>query len=53
VIATRTTVCVAYTPDEILTLLEASPAEALAYIRTLIRRLRAANMRSSDQPAGT
>lgn len=44
-VATRETVCVAYTPDEIISLLESSPAEALAYIRTLIRRLRAANGR--------
>lgn len=48
-VAARTTVCVAYAPDEILALLESSPTEALAYIRTLIRRLRAAN----SQPART
>lgn len=42
-IATEPTVCVSYSPDEIIQLLESNPKEALDYIRTLIRRVRATN----------
>lgn len=44
-IAAEDTVCVSYTPDEIVDMLESNPKESLEYIRTLIRRLRAANER--------
>lgn len=46
-VAVEPTVCVTYSPDEIVAMLEANPKEALEYIRTLIRRLRAANDRLS------
>ena len=41
--ALEPTVCVAFTAEEILDVLEHDPHEALAYIRTLIRRLRHTN----------
>ena len=44
-IATEDTTCVTYTPDEMMDLLESNPKEALAYIRTLIRRLRSNNIK--------
>ena len=44
-VAAEPTVCVAYTPEEILDLLESNPKEALDYIRTLIRRLRTTNVK--------
>lgn len=44
-IAVKDTTCVAYTADEIMGLLETNPKEALAYIHTLIRRLRSNNVR--------
>jgi CRP/FNR family cyclic AMP-dependent transcriptional regulator len=46
-IAVEPTVCAAYTPDEIVAMLEGNPKEAMEYIRTLIQRLRAANERVS------
>ena len=44
-IATEDTVCVAYTADEMMDLLESNPKEAIAYIHTLIRRLRSNNIK--------
>jgi CRP/FNR family cyclic AMP-dependent transcriptional regulator len=44
-IAVKDTTCVAYTPDEIMGMLEADPKEALAYILTLIQRLRGSNVK--------
>ena len=44
-VATEDTVCAAYTADEMMDLLESNPKEALAYIRTLIRRLRSNNIK--------
>lgn len=44
-IATKHTVCVAYTSEEIMALLEVNPKEALAYIHTLIRRLRSKSIK--------
>ena len=39
-IATEPTVCVAYTADEFIDMIESDPKEALDYIRILIKRLR-------------
>ena len=44
-IATKHAVCVAYTADEIMALLEVNPKEAMAYIHTLIQRLRSHNVK--------
>ena len=44
-VATEDTICVAYTADEMMDLLESNPKEALAYIRTLIQRLRSNNIK--------
>ncbi len=44
-IAIKHTVCVAYTSEEIMALLEVNPKEAIAYIHTLIQRLRSKNIR--------
>lgn len=41
--ATETTVCMSYAQDEIISLLTDEPREALAYVRTLIRRIRQTN----------
>lgn len=41
--ATETTVCMSYDADEIISLLADEPREALAYVRTLIRRIRQTN----------
>lgn len=42
-VATEPTVCVGYTAQEFIELLETDPKEALSYIRTLIGRLRHTN----------
>lgn len=42
-VATETTVCMSYAQDEIISLLTDEPREALAYVRTLIRRIRQTN----------
>ncbi|HSF94856.1 MAG TPA: cyclic nucleotide-binding domain-containing protein [Thermohalobaculum sp.] len=42
-VAIEPTVCLAFTAEEILDVLEHDPHQALAYIRTLIRRLRHTN----------
>ena len=42
-VAVEPTVCMAFTAEEILDVLEHDPHQALAYIRTLIRRLRHTN----------
>ncbi len=44
-IAVEDTVCVTYTSDEMMDLLESDPKEALAYIHTLIQRLRSNNIK--------
>lgn len=44
-VARKATVCVTYTPDEIVEMLESNPREAMAYIRALIRRIRGSNIR--------
>ena len=43
--AVEKTVCISYAVDEIISLLVDEPREALAYVRTLIRRIRQANNR--------
>ncbi|HUS52781.1 MAG TPA: cyclic nucleotide-binding domain-containing protein [Thermohalobaculum sp.] len=56
-VATKDTTCVAYTANEIMGLLETNPKEAMAYIHTLIRRLRDSNVKilvadsGNEQPA--
>ncbi len=47
VVAIEPTVCNAYTAQEILHALETNPQEAIAYIKTLIRRIRETNRRVS------
>jgi CRP-like cAMP-binding protein len=42
-VAVEPTVCLAFTAEEILDVLEHDPKQALAYIRTLIKRLRSSN----------
>ena len=42
-VAIEPTICMAYTSDEIISLLENDPQEALGYVRTLIHRLRQSN----------
>ncbi|MCI0431334.1 MAG: cyclic nucleotide-binding domain-containing protein [Rhodospirillales bacterium] len=54
--AAADTVCLAITADELLKMIETDPKEAVAFVKTLIRRLRAANARlisptPSAQPA--
>lgn len=44
-VAAEPCVCLAYTGEEILHLLENDPQEALAYVRVLIRRIRQSNRR--------
>lgn len=44
-VAAETTVCQAFSAEEILHLLENDPEEALSYVRTLIRRIRNSNRR--------
>ena len=39
------TVCLAVTAEELLKMIESDPKEAVAFVKTLIRRLRAANAR--------
>lgn len=46
-VAVEPTVCEAYAADEILDLLQNDPAEALSYVRTLIRRVRQSNRKLS------
>ncbi len=46
-VAVEPTVCNAYTAQEILHALESNPREAIAYIKTLIRRIRHTNRRVS------
>lgn len=46
-IASRPTVCEVFTAEEILELLQNDPEEALAYVRTLIQRIRHANRKVS------
>ena len=42
-VAIEPTVCMSYTSDEIISLLEDDPQEALAYIRTMMQRVRRSN----------
>lgn len=42
-VAVAPTVCVAYSAEEILDVLQNDPQEALSYVRTLIRRVRRAD----------
>jgi CRP-like cAMP-binding protein len=46
-VAIEPTLCKSYTLDEIVSLLGEDPREALAYVRTLIRRIRESNRRMS------
>jgi CRP/FNR family cyclic AMP-dependent transcriptional regulator len=46
-VAIEPTLCKSYTLDEIVSLLSDDPREALAYVRTLIRRIRESNRRMS------
>ena len=43
--AAADTVCLAVTADELLKMIETDPKEAVAFVKTLIRRLRAADAR--------
>ena len=47
IIATRPTEAERYTPDEIIDVLENNPDQAMAYVRTLIKRLRNRNLATS------
>ncbi len=51
-VATKSTTCIACTADEIMGLLETNPKEAIAYIHTLIRRLRNSNVKILAGDAG-
>jgi len=46
-VAAEPTECLAFTADEILKVLQSDPNEALAYVRTLIRRIRDNNRKLS------
>ncbi len=46
-VAIEPTVCVAYSSDEILDVLQNDPQEALSYVRTLIRRVRQSDRKIS------
>jgi CRP/FNR family cyclic AMP-dependent transcriptional regulator len=46
-VAIEPTLCMSYTADEIIGLLEDDPQEALAYVRTLIKRVRSSNRKIS------
>jgi CRP-like cAMP-binding protein len=48
--AAEESVCMALGGDELLGMLETEPKEAVAYVRTLIRRLRAANEQIAQEP---
>ena len=50
-VATETTVCMSYAQDEIISLLTDEPREALAYVRTLIRRIRQTNSKVFFPPS--
>jgi len=50
-VAIEPTECMAFTAEEILDVLQDDPSEALAYVRTLIRRLRE-NNRKLSFPSG-
>lgn len=44
-VAVEPTVCLSYTAEEFVDLLESDPREAMAYVRVLVRRIRGANRR--------
>ncbi len=46
-VAIEPTLCKSYTSDEIISLLQDDPQEALAYVRTLIQRVRQSNRKMS------
>ena len=46
-VAVELTVCMSYTADEIINLLENDPKEAMAYVRKLIQRVRQSNRKIS------
>jgi CRP-like cAMP-binding protein len=46
-VAIEPTLCMSYTSDEIIGLLEDDPQEALAYVRMLIQRVRRSNRKMS------
>jgi CRP/FNR family cyclic AMP-dependent transcriptional regulator len=46
-IATEPTECLAFTAEEILDVLQNDPREAMAYVRTLIKRIRQGNKKMS------
>jgi len=49
-IAIEPTLCKSYSVDEIISLLQDDPHEALAYVRTLIQRVRQSNKKMSWSP---
>ncbi len=46
-VAIEPTLCKSYTSDEIISLLQDDPQEALAYVRTMIQRVRRSNRKMS------
>ena len=46
-VAVEPTVCLSYSAEEFVDLLESDPAEAMGYVRMLIRRIRGANRKAS------
>ena len=48
--AVADTVCLAVNADELLKMIETDPREAVAFVKTLIRRLRAADARLESRP---
>lgn len=49
--AAADTVCLAVTADELLKMIETDPKEAIAFVKTLIRRLRVADARLESPTA--
>ena len=46
-VAVEPTICLSYTAEEFVDLLESDPQEAMAYVRMLIRRIRGANRKAA------
>lgn len=49
-VAAEDSVCMALDGEELLGMLERDPKEAVAYLKTLIQRLRAANLKIEGEP---
>lgn len=50
-VAVEPTVCLSYTAEEFVDLLESDPEEAMGYVRMLIRRIRGANRKAARPEA--